>query len=121
MRKQKSGRDNPITKNNREGKMINKKFIKKSLAVMLSTAMIFTTGMPITALQNTVKADTVSDVTAAPKCEELTKWTFDSDTESWAKSGWSSTGLTGSVANEDGKLKFTADRLFFTSFAVNLN
>ena len=28
MRKQKSGRDNPITKNNREGKMINKKFIK---------------------------------------------------------------------------------------------
>ena len=84
--------------------MINKKFIKKSLAVMLSTAMIFTTGMPITALQNTVKADTVSDVTAAPKCEELTKWTFDSDTESWAKSGWSSTGLTGSVANEDGRL-----------------
>lgn len=115
MRKQKSGRDNPITKNNREGKMINKKFIKKSLAVMLSTAMIFTTGMPITALQNTVKADTVSDVTAAPKCEELTKWTFDSDTESWAKSGWSSTGLTGSVANEDGKLKFTADYTTITA------
>ena len=115
MRKQKSGRDNPITKNNREGKMINKKFIKKALAVMLSTAMIFTTGMPITALQNTVKADTVSDVTAAPKCEELTKWTFDSDTESWAKSGWSSTGLTGSVANEDGKLKFTADYTTITA------
>ena len=56
-----------------------------------------------------VAAGVVAETPAASPYVTIKSWDFTDGVGNWAKSAWSSTGLTGSVAAEDGRLKFNAD------------